>query len=55
MELFRISRNVWGQEILQGMSWDLLPVFFGAGTAFIICHMIYRWLFAPKDEVDDEC
>ena len=54
MELFRISRNVWGQEILQGMSWDLLPVFFGAGAAFIICHMIYRWLFAPKDEVDDE-
>jgi hypothetical protein len=50
MELFRISRNVWGQEILQGMSWDLLPVFFGAGAVFIICHMIYRWLFAPKEK-----
>lgn len=48
MELFRVSRNVWGQEILQGMSWDLLPVFFGLGAAFIVGHMLYRWLLAPN-------
>jgi hypothetical protein len=48
MELFRVSRNVWGQEILQGMSWDLLPIFFGVGAVFIIFHMIYRWLLTPK-------
>ena len=50
MELLRVSRNVWGQEILQGMSWDLLPVFFGAGVAFIAAHMLYRWLLAPKQK-----
>jgi len=50
MELFRFSRNVWGQEILQGMSWELLPIFFGAGVAFVIGHMLYRWLLAPKQK-----
>ena len=30
MEIFRITRNAWGQETLEGMSWDLLPVAFGA-------------------------
>jgi len=48
MEILRVSRDVWGQEILQGMSWDLLPVFFGFGVAFIFCHMLYRWLLAPR-------
>ena len=50
MELFRVSRNVWGQEILQGMSWDLLPVFFGAGVLFIFAHLLYRWFLAPKQK-----
>ncbi len=35
MEIFRITRNAWGQETLEGMSWDLLPVAFGLGLA---CH-----------------
>ena len=50
MEFFRVSRNVWGQEILQGVSWDLIPVFFGAGVVFIVAHMLYRWLLAPKQK-----
>ena len=48
MEFFRVSRNVWGQEVLQGVSWDLLGVFFGAGLALIVCHATYRLLFARK-------
>lgn len=48
MELFRVSRDVWGREILQGMSWDLLPVFFGVGAVLILAHLLYRWLLAPK-------
>lgn len=48
MEIFRVSRNAWGQETLQGMSWDLLWVFFGLGLAFIVVHAAYRWLLAPK-------
>ncbi|MBF0278358.1 MAG: hypothetical protein HQM13_11225 [SAR324 cluster bacterium] len=48
MELFRIDRNPWGQEILQGMSWDLLWVFFGAGALFIVVHMLYKFFWASR-------
>ena len=48
MDIFRFSRTVYGQEVLQGMSWDLLPVFFGIGVAFIVIHAGYRLLFARK-------
>jgi hypothetical protein len=48
MELFRVSRNVWGQETIQGLSWDLLPLFFWAGVVFIVTHAVYAWLVAGK-------
>jgi hypothetical protein len=53
VELFRVSRSVYGQEVLQGVSWDLLPYFFGAGIALVAVHAVYRWLFAPKREPSD--
>lgn len=48
MEIFRVSRNVYGQETLQGMSWDLLWVFFALGVAIIAIHALYRLFLAPK-------
>jgi hypothetical protein len=48
VELFRVSRDVYGREVLQGMSWDLLWVFIGLGAVLIVGHAVYRWLFAPK-------
>jgi hypothetical protein len=48
VELFRISRDVYGREVLQGMSWDLLWVFFGLGCALIVGHALYRFVCAPK-------
>ena len=48
MELFRVSRDIYGREVLQGMSWDLLWVFIGIGVVLIVAHAAYRWLFAPK-------
>lgn len=48
VEIFRYSRNVYGQETLQGMSWDLLWVFVALGAAIIVVHALYRWLLAPK-------
>jgi len=48
VELFRVSRDVYGREVLQGMSWDLLWVFIGIGCALIVAHAAYRALFAPK-------
>jgi formate dehydrogenase subunit gamma len=52
MEIFRVSRDVWGREMLQGMSWDLLWVFFGAGLALIVLHALYRALLARRPEDD---
>jgi hypothetical protein len=48
VELFRVSRDIYGREVLQGMSWDLIPVFFAIGVALIVGHALYRLLLAPK-------
>jgi hypothetical protein len=42
MELVRVSTNAWGQSVLEGISWDLLPVALGVGAAAIIAHAIFR-------------
>jgi hypothetical protein len=42
VEIFRTTRNAWGQEALEGLSWDLLPVAFGVGVAVIVVHLIWR-------------
>ncbi len=47
MELFRIAKNAWGQEVLVGISWDLIPVFFWAAIVFIAGHVLYKWFLAP--------
>jgi uncharacterized membrane protein YhhN len=47
MELFRVSRNAWGQETLLGLSWELLWLFVGAAAAFMVAHALYRRLLAP--------
>lgn len=49
MQLFRISRNAWGQETLTGVSWDLLWVFIGAAAVFIVVHILYKWLLAQDE------
>ena len=48
MELFRVSRDVYGREVLQGMSWELLWVFVGLGFVLIAGHALYRLILAPK-------
>ncbi len=52
MDLVRVSRNVYGQEMLEGISFDLLWVFFGLGVAVIVLHAAYRLFFAPSDDTD---
>ena len=49
MEILQVSRDVYGREVLQGMSCDLIGVFFALGVAFIVGHALYRWLLAPSD------
>jgi di/tricarboxylate transporter len=50
VELFRVNRNAWGQEILVGISWDLIWLFAGAGVLAIAVHFLYMRLRAPKTE-----
>jgi hypothetical protein len=48
MEWLRVGRDVWGRETIQGLSWDLLPVFFFAGVVIVLAHAAYRRFLAPK-------
>jgi formate dehydrogenase subunit gamma len=47
MHLVRVSTDVWGQRVLEGVSWDLLPVAAGIGAAVVIGHGLYA-LFRRK-------
>ena len=44
MEIFRVDTDAWGRELINGVSWDLLPLFFLAGVVFIVIHMVYMAL-----------
>ena len=49
MELFRYSRNVYGQATLEGMSFELVWVFIGVAAAIIIAHLLYKQ-FSKTDQ-----
>jgi len=42
-ELLRTAKNVWGQNMLIGVSWDLLWVPVAAAAAFIVLHQVIRF------------
>ncbi len=42
LELLRVSKNVWGQKMLIGVSWDLLWVPVAAAAVVIVAHQIVR-------------
>ena len=48
MELFRYSRDAWGQQTLEGISWDLFWVFLAISAAFIVGHLIFRAVAGKK-------
>ena len=41
MELVRVSRDVYGQSVLEGASWDLLPWFAGLAAAIVVLHAVF--------------
>ena len=50
MEWLRWQRNPWGQEILRGLSWDLVWLALGAGLLFAVVHtVLYYWRWRPKN------
>lgn len=42
MEILRYGHDTWGEPVVNGVSWDLLPVFFWAGIAVIVVHLLWR-------------
>jgi hypothetical protein len=47
MSLLRTDTNAWGQEVLLGISWDLLPMFVGAGVVLIVAHALFKAFWEP--------
>lgn len=42
MELLRYGHDAWGQAVVNGLSWSLLPVAVGAGATVIVVHLVIR-------------
>ncbi|MFQ6045046.1 MAG: cytochrome b/b6 domain-containing protein [Gemmatimonadales bacterium] len=49
MDLWRTATNPWGQEVLVGISWDLLWAAVVAGVAFMLAHWAYVRLWASRE------
>ena len=48
MNLLRFGHDTNGNRIIDGASWDLLPVAFWAGIAVIVVHLVIRALKRGK-------
>jgi hypothetical protein len=48
MELVRYGHDAWGQVVVNGLSWGLLPLAFGAGVAVIVVHLVIRAFTRPS-------
>ena len=46
MEILRYRRDAWGQEVLEGVSWDLLWPFVALGVVLIVAHLLYKRFLA---------
>ncbi|MEY2854439.1 MAG: hypothetical protein RL030_1571 [Pseudomonadota bacterium] len=44
MSILRFGHDTYGERIVNGVSWDLLPLVFWAGVAVIVIHLIWRAL-----------
>jgi hypothetical protein len=42
VNLLRHGHDTFGAPVIDGASWDLLPVAFWAGIAVIVVHLVWR-------------
>jgi hypothetical protein len=42
VDVLRYGHDSYGEQVVNGASWDLLPVAFWAGVAVIVIHLIWR-------------
>jgi hypothetical protein len=47
MDILRYGHDAWGQVVVNGLSWGLLPVVVGAGAAVIVVHLVIRAFTKP--------
>ena len=50
MELFRYTRNVYGQSTLEGMSFELVWVFIGVAAVIIVGHLAWSLRVRTPDK-----
>jgi hypothetical protein len=53
MEILRYKSDVYGQRVLEGVSWDLIWVFAAVSVVFIVFHAVYTHR-KLKQRQDDE-
>lgn len=41
MEFLKYKSNAWGQQVLEGVSWDLIWLFVAVGLTVVIVHAGY--------------
>ena len=55
MEFLRYRSDAWGQQVLDGVSWELVWVFVVAGFVCVIVHAVYaKWRNKLKQSASDE-
>ena len=52
MELWRRAANPWGQDVLIGVSWDLMWLAVIGGLAFVAAHAVWAKWLAPAASTD---
>jgi hypothetical protein len=50
IEVFRYSRNVYGQSTLEGISFELVWLFIGVASAVIVSHLVWSYVTRNKAE-----
>ena len=48
MDLFRVGHDVYGQRVLEGISWNTVPYAVGIAAVVIVVHLIWRLIRGPK-------
>lgn len=42
MNFLRYGHDAYGETVVNGVAWDLLPVAFWAGVAVVVGHLVWR-------------
>jgi hypothetical protein len=50
MDILRYGHDTFGEVVVNGLSWDLLPVALGLGVAVIVVHQVLRALKRRRGE-----